>query len=140
MSRTVADFMRCMGQCKKACSYYSLDMRISTAIFPAPAKVTAFTTYLNRAFNESGLNFTDEETRQLSLFEMYYETEELQVIEKITRTSIDELISNIGGAMGVWTGLSLLSVYQCIVYMMKASWGFCVSRIRVTRVQSIRNQ
>lgn len=103
-------------------------MRVSTTIFPTPVKVPAFTIYLNRAFSESGLKFTEAETRQLSLFEMYYEIGEQRVIEKITRTSVDELISNIGGALGVWTGLSILSIYQCAIYVVRGSCAFCASR------------
>lgn len=96
------------------------------AVFPATVKVPAFTTLLNRAFRDKGLTFTEEETRQLSFFEMYYEMEEQRVIEKITRSSIDELVGNIGGALGVWTGLSILSIYQCIIYVLKGLCASCV--------------
>jgi hypothetical protein len=112
----------CCMQCGEACEYEKIDTKLSHAQFPAPTKVHAFTTYLNRVFNRKGLNFTDDETRQLSLFEMYYEMKEHRVIEKVTKTSIEELISNLGGALGVWTGLSMLSFYQMLIYVLK---GFC---------------
>jgi hypothetical protein len=114
---------QCYAKCDEACEYEKIDMKLSHAQFPAPTKVRAFTTYLNRVFNRKGENFTEDETRQLSLFEMYYEMKEHRVIEKVTKTSLEELISNLGGALGVWTGLSMLSFYQMLIYLMKGFFG-----------------
>lgn len=110
---------KCMAGCAEECEYDNLDIKVSTATFPAPTKLQAFATYLSRAYANAGLNFTEDTTRQLIFFEMFYELKEIRVIERMTRTTIAELVSNIGGALGVWTGLSILSVYQCAVYVVK---------------------
>jgi hypothetical protein len=113
---------KCQKECKEECDYDGQDIKLSFAQFPAPAKLQSFVTYLNRAFADRGLNFTKEEAQQLILFEMYHELRQTIVIEKVNRVALFELISNIGGALGVWTGLSILSLYQCFVYCMK---GVC---------------
>lgn len=58
------------------------------------------------------------------MFEMFYETLEYQVVTKTEKSTIGQVISNVGGALGVWTGLSLLSIFQAVVYL-----STCVSKI-----------
>lgn len=77
----------------------------------------AFVTYLNRAFNDSGINYTEEDAKQLILFEMFYQTTEYRVITKMEKISLDQFISNLSGALSLWTGLSLLSIFELAVFI-----------------------
>lgn len=50
------------------------------------------------------------------LFEMFFQTIEYRLVTKMEKITIGTFISNIGGALGVWTGLSMLSLFQAVVY------------------------
>lgn len=105
----------CIASCGDECEYRNIDAKISQTAFPATPKVAAFTTYLNRAFPASSWN--REDANQLIYLEMFYKTVEYRVITKMEKTTIGTFISNLGGALSVWTGLSLLSLLQAAVYV-----------------------
>lgn len=65
-------------------------------------------------------NYSTHELKQLTMIELYYEIKQVRVIEKSPRLSIDELISNIGGCLGVWSGISFLSIFQILSYLFRA--------------------
>lgn len=49
--------------------------------------------------------------------DLYHESGEYQVVERVNRVSLDEVVSNIGGALGAWTGISFITIFQAFVYM-----------------------
>lgn len=113
---------RCESSCKEPCETDFISIKLTTAQFPAPTKLASFATFLNRAYasadtNQSrNLNFTKEEIEQLILLNIFYESNEYRVIEKVNRASADELVSNIGGVLGVWTGMSMITILQAFLY------------------------
>ncbi len=40
-----------------------------------------------------------------------------QVVERHPRMTLDQLISNIGGQLGVWAGISILTLSQFVIYI-----------------------
>lgn len=117
LSRNGLNMSACVTQCTEPCEYDTLSAKISNAQFPSPRKLASLTTYFSRAM---GQEFTEDVVAELTLLEIYYETNQIKVVEKTERTSIDELISNIGGTLGVWMGISLVSVFQALVYILYA--------------------
>lgn len=73
---------------------------------------------MSRALNGT---FTVANAQQMALLEMYFESNQLVVMEKIRRMTVDSLISSIGGSLGVWTGISIISVAQALIYLVLAS-------------------
>lgn len=80
---------KCMTECREPCEYVSVAAKISSAYFPTPVKADALTTYVNRA-----LNTTYDRTiiEQFTLLEIYFETNQYRVVEKMERISVDDLI------------------------------------------------
>lgn len=113
-----------MTACIDACEYDDVEARVTQATFPASPKVTALTTYLNRAFPPvtPEYAYSEEDARNMVLFEMSYQSLEYEVTTKMEKTTDGTFISNIGGALGVWTGLSLMSIFQALVYFAQFLW------------------
>lgn len=106
---------RCVEKCKAPCHFDTITTKVSTSQFPAPSKLASFSRYVNHSYEGTVSN---EELKQLMLLEMFYETNEYKVIEKADRVSLDQLISNIGGTLGVWTGLSVIGMFQAFMYVL----------------------
>ncbi len=41
-----------------------------------------------------------------------------QVIEMVETMPIDQLISNVGGQLGLWAGISVITIYQALLYLL----------------------
>lgn len=102
-----------MAQCVDPCEYDSVSIKISTASFPTPNKAGSFKEYANRALLTS---YTDDSIRRLTLLELYFETNKLMMLVTMPRISMESLIGNVGGSLGVWTGLSMVSIIHALFY------------------------
>ncbi len=51
--------------------------------------------------------------------QFYYATLSYSVVEEKLRFSVDDLISSIGGQMGLWLGISLISFYDWAVILLR---------------------
>ncbi len=51
--------------------------------------------------------------------QFYYPTLSFTVVEEKLRFSVDDLISSIGGQMGLWLGISLISFYDWTVILLR---------------------
>ncbi len=40
-----------------------------------------------------------------------------QLLELVETMPIDQLISNIGGQLGLWAGISVITIYQAVFYL-----------------------
>lgn len=109
---------QCYADCPDACESTSVSTTVSRAGFPAPNKAGSFQTYLTRAANGSDF-------QNLTLVEIYFESTQYRVVTKMTRTTVDELISDIGGSLGVWTGISIVTIFQAVVYIAYAFQRYC---------------
>lgn len=105
---------KCFAECMEPCNYDVVSTKISRAKFPAESKIESFTLYMNRAL---GNLYKASGVKHVSLLEIYFESNQMVIMERIRRISVNTLISNIGGSLGVWTGLSIISIVQALVYV-----------------------
>lgn len=131
----------CEDECPEPCDYAVVQAKLSSAALFPSSKVDESLDFLHRLYStqdnydpaKSAINTRNaEELEQLTMLELYYESKQIKVMERVQRLSIDELISNIGGTLGVWSGLSLLSILQMFVYMLRALIHYIFAR-RVQR-------
>jgi Amiloride-sensitive sodium channel len=117
-----------MKNCPEQCNYERLEAKVSASRFVHPKKAKTMAKYFNRVFAETRdnwTNMTEDEVKELILMELYYDNMQSRVIERMTRLSIDEFISNIGGCVGVWTGISLITIIQLLFYIVKGFVDLC---------------
>lgn len=121
----------CTMECHEPCEYGRIDAKISSSLFVAPTAVgnIRYQSY----FTDTVHNFSDEDIQQVIMIEMFYEMKQQRVVEKKPRMSLDEFISNIGGCLGVWSGISFLSIIQIFFYAARAI-GHCISERKVKQV------
>ena len=89
--------------------YYTvcLQLRSSTKIFA----VTITRRYIEAMRNKN---------HPVAAVSLFFESTKIRVVEKVERYTIETLISNVGGALGLWAGISIITMYQAIVYLLTA--------------------
>jgi hypothetical protein len=114
---------KCADQCPEPCTYRRIEAKISSSLLVPPNQLSGMRSAINQFFTlnrEEPTNYTEDQIRQLTSIELYYEMKQMRVVEKTPRSTIDELISNIGGCLGVWSGISFLSIFQIVCYTWRA--------------------
>lgn len=113
-----------------------MEAKISNSLFLLPNKISKNLDAINNVLQQNGAtnNFTKDRIRKLTMLELYYEMKQQRVVEKQPKMSIDDLISNIGGCLGVWSGISFLTLFQTVCYMCRAI-GHCMAKRRAKRVK-----
>ena len=111
-------FNMCLSECPLECTSIEYINSISSSFFPTIAyleelnliKSTNFTTKLNSS-NHLALN-------------IYYNSLSYTETDEIAKTNLIELISNIGGTLGLFTGASFLSFVEIfeIIFLMVSSY------------------
>lgn len=123
----------CQDGCPEPCMYDSIVATISSSILVSPSSMDVSVATFNKMMlgkNASPI-YSAENLRRLTLLELNYESRQIKVVERVQRLSIEELISNIGGCVGVWSGLSILSIVQIFVYVGRgAFYHVCRKRNR----------
>lgn len=136
-SSDVRIYRKCYESCPELCDFKRVEAKISSAKLIPSKKVKSYTRYVNKAMSRNKSNWrnmTEDEVQQLILLEMYYENNQARVIERMTRLSIDELISNIGGCVGVWSGISMITVVQVLFYCAKGAVSAFRKRTAIKRM------
>lgn len=110
--------LECPSECPESCSYRSVETKISSSLFLPLNKIGKLHQVINSLLARYGSekNYTETELSQLTMVELFYESDQQRVVEKTPRMSIEELISNVGGCLGVWSGISFLSIFQILYY------------------------
>lgn len=112
-SRPGSSYHKCKMGCNESCDWQSISSVVSSTLFPAPNKVDK----LREILNSNGRNFSSEAVKRLALVEIYYGSLFIRYTERMERATVNELISNIGGALGAWAGISLITIYQAFIYL-----------------------
>ncbi|XP_035228122.1 acid-sensing ion channel 1-like [Stegodyphus dumicola] len=96
-------------QCPLECEISSYDIKISNAMWPSEAYITP---RMVDAFDE---NISREEFRKFSLkLKVYYDTLQHVIYRQKPMFDDSEVLSQIGGQMGLWLGVSLIAIFECV--------------------------
>ncbi len=63
-------------------------------------------------------HITKEQLNSFTVLDVYYGDVNYRVTEHHERITVDRLISKIGGSMGLWAGMSLVTLVQLLVYVL----------------------
>ncbi|PAV59579.1 hypothetical protein WR25_01844 [Diploscapter pachys] len=101
---------------------------------------TSYTTYnsYSSGFNNGAINWLDNENSNITaehirenyvVANVFYREISTTEYSQVQGTGLTELLSNIGGNMGMFLGMSLITITEISMYFSKVLW-ICVSRKR----------
>ena len=119
----------CQGYCPLECDRIEYPVFLSSNSFPC-GKYTellmnnsVFTNHLVlKGYNLSSLTSADYHAlakQSLLALNVYFDDLKYALISESPKTSIFDLIANIGSALGLFIGISLLSFFEIFEYMME---------------------
>ena len=100
--------------CLRPCKYTEYDTRLSTLAIPTPS-------YINHAtvFNLTHTNAEDIRNNMINL-KVFYPDLQTTTIKQNRAYTPYELISNLGGQLGLFLGASLISLSEIIEFILKS--------------------
>uniref|UniRef100_A0A914E7K2 Uncharacterized protein n=1 Tax=Acrobeloides nanus TaxID=290746 RepID=A0A914E7K2_9BILA len=82
-------------------------------------------------FKHQNPNWTDEYvTSNFVTIDIFFRDVSYTEYQQIQSTNLVTTLSNIGGNMGMWLGMSILSVIEVLIYFYKSSWIFISKKRR----------
>uniref|UniRef100_A0A914VRD1 Uncharacterized protein n=1 Tax=Plectus sambesii TaxID=2011161 RepID=A0A914VRD1_9BILA len=103
-------FNQCVANIREPCSATLVDVQLSTTHFPSKRQNDSWEKYAESEIG--GVTMTD-----LILLDVYFRTFDVKLTERYEVMSFDNLISSSGGLIGLWAGMSFLTVFQAIGYL-----------------------
>ncbi|XP_063915473.1 pickpocket protein 28-like [Zophobas morio] len=91
--------------CKPACSSLKFRAEISQANYDE-----------GKLLNTQGLTYADTKGTAWTLLHIYFKEEYVTTMERNELYGISDLISNFGGVLGLFTGFSLLSLFEILYF------------------------
>uniref|UniRef100_A0A914XQ49 Uncharacterized protein n=1 Tax=Plectus sambesii TaxID=2011161 RepID=A0A914XQ49_9BILA len=108
-----AELVGCINQCPVPCSTRYVVATTSQTTFPSDEKRPELEKWLAAKQTEKFL------LKDIIVLEFYFVSLETKLTEYYKAVSLDNLVSNIGGLIGVWAGMSFLTVFQALQYVYK---------------------
>ena len=97
----------CRALCPLECSSVKYDLTVSTLSYPS---VNTYNFYKDKLGNES---YEEVKSKSIEL-NVYYSELGYTLITQTTKTSVIDLLSSIGGTLGLYIGISLLSFVEIV--------------------------
>ena len=113
--------------CRKACEQTAYDYELTTLQLPTPH----FAEQLNSSPDN---NKTVEEIRaNIIVLNVFYPSLHYTVTEQVEAFTFDELISNIGGQLGLFLGASIMTVVEVLEGLTFMAWAPCKRKLSKKR-------
>ena len=107
-----------MSECPLECMGETFDLQESSLDFPTAEDFEYLKSdvYMKELETELGVNLSslDEYKKQFASVNIFYPYLQYTEITEFPKTTIIELISNVGGSMGVFLGFTLFSFFEFI--------------------------
>jgi hypothetical protein len=106
----------CMKQCPLECESIKYDVLLSNNVVLSKQSYELFKSSIDHFVNTNNeFNLTYEEIKQRYLFlNIYYSELSFIKISESPKTSIIDLLSNLGGTLGLYVGISFLSFIEIV--------------------------
>ena len=111
----------CISACPMECDYAENIVTTSSAKFPN--KYYKNLLWKSSKVNASGISFEDIDSAVLRIF-VYYETMKYTNIQELPLTDFNTFLSNLGGTLGLYIGISFLSIIELVelIIMLLKTW------------------
>uniref|UniRef100_A0A914XHA3 Uncharacterized protein n=1 Tax=Plectus sambesii TaxID=2011161 RepID=A0A914XHA3_9BILA len=105
------ELVQCVANCVMPCYDRSVETDVSMAKFPSGRQRPQMKEYLKNK------NLTRVQMEDIILLEIYFGSLTTKVIERYEAVNFEDLISDTGGLIGVWAGMSFLTIFQAISFL-----------------------
>lgn len=121
----------CLEKCPNECEFVAYDMTVSSSQFPTMtyADVLVYNENIsdNFATDKSKKQFTSVKSSVVSI-NIFYKTDLYTNVREKAATEFEQFISNFGGAMGLFLGISLLSLVEIFELVYEVIAVYCENR------------
>ena len=114
------DYSKCFDLCPFECNQITYDLTISTTDYPSrntfTSVYTSFGNELSELLGTSNISDVTYDMFKASFAAVFIYFDELKYtnIEQQPTLELVDVIANIGGTLGLFIGISLLSIIECI--------------------------
>lgn len=128
----LTDVRQCMNtifsdncDCPAACNEEKLMTTVSSTQWPNPASMSYYKSLIANFTKRK--NITDSEVSQSVLsLKVFFDELGYDVVSELPANKWPQLLSNIGGQMGLWIGASVFSLFEVIIFFVR----LCVRSIK----------
>ncbi|KAJ7385334.1 hypothetical protein OS493_016411 [Desmophyllum pertusum] len=115
--------------CNEDCRQYEYPATTSSAIWPTEAYLVLLRHMLgNKASNVT--NNHAEARRNLARVDIYYKSMTVEIIAQEQRYKPEDLLSSIGGSLGLFTGISILTLLEFCKLLFDLTRFFCKKKFK----------
>ena len=124
----------CSSQCPLECDSLEFDFSYSVSEFPSKEFYEKVKFYKESVKN---LTYDDFKQRVLSI-SVYYPQLKYTEITEMPSTSLIDYLANIGGTVGLFLGISVLSLVEVVEILMEISFTLIDKYIKKERIKNIK--
>ncbi len=111
----MAEYDECTPKCLTRCKYIEISHQVTTTHI-SPTAIDKAVSDIRQIAEEPWM--AESVILNMTFLQLYYATNMFRVHEHTQRFTIDSLISRVGGIMGLWAGMSLVTLCQLLVYLL----------------------
>lgn len=106
------------SSCTQPCDEGSYDITVSSSKWPSSSLTLIGECTEGQYYNQTCYEMY---TNNGALVEIYYEKLNYETMDESAAYTVSTLLSNIGGQIGLWLGMSVISVIEIIVLIIQVS-------------------
>jgi amiloride-sensitive sodium channel subunit gamma len=105
----------CENVCREKCEYQLFDLSVKTVNYPLPKYLQYLASFQNFGnFTRDSATLEAYAKKAVIRVNINYEGYTYTLIEERAATSFEQLLGNVGGQLGLFIGISLLSLIECV--------------------------
>lgn len=102
--------IRCPALCPNECESVDFNIKLSFSSYPSKPYLDS----LNKKIKNTNLNGSVSNQKEHLSLNIYYDSLDVMMIKEAPKYSFLDLIGSIGGSIGLYTGMSILSLFEFI--------------------------
>ena len=140
--------LRCFKLCPPECDTITYSLSTSHSDFPTPANAEYLMNLPNisKILKNNSINLNEslkidynEFKRSVVSIKVFYDDLKYTIVSQIPKMSLEDLISNFGGLLGLFVGASFLSLVEIIEVIFEGIFILWPKMRKTTKVQNFKN-
>jgi hypothetical protein len=128
---TIENWNKCLRECPLECDSVKYRVKVSSLIYPSQQE------YLSNPFMTNKMNATYKEFKQISYaINVFYSSMQYTKITQTPRMLLFDLFSLIGGALGVFMGMSVFHLIELAEICASLLGNFVYTRKKLNKIET----